>query len=76
LTAGNNNTCIQAILNEISPVMSISANHRRLRYYGHVINLSAKAFLFGDDSDAFKLEIENLKKLKLEIRYKRELLAL
>jgi hypothetical protein len=44
--------------------------------YGHIINLVAKAFLFGDDPDAFKLEIENAEKLKLEIRYKRELLAL
>jgi hypothetical protein len=52
------------------------ANHRQLYYYGHVINLSTKAFLFGNDSDAFELEIENLEKLKLKIRHERELLAL
>ena len=72
--AGNNDTCIEAILKEISP--SSTANQRRLRCYGHVINLAAKAFLFGDDLDAFELEINTLEKLKLEIRYERELLAL
>ncbi len=71
--AGNNDTCVQAILDEIAPFSS--AAHRRLRCYGHVINLAAKAFLFGHNPDAFELEIENLEKLKLEIRYERELLA-
>jgi hypothetical protein len=71
--AGNNDTCVQAILNVISPTTQVA--HGRLRCYGYVINLAAKAFLFGDDPDAFELEIENLEKLKLEIRHKRELLA-
>ena len=71
--AGNNDTCVQAILDEIAPFSS--AAHRRLRCYGHVINLAAKAFLFGHNPDAFELEIENLEKLKLEIRHERELLA-
>jgi hypothetical protein len=47
-----------------------------MRYYGYVINLAAKAFLFSNDSDAFKLEIKNAEKLKLEIRYKHKLLTL
>jgi len=71
--AGNNDTCVQAILDVISP--STPAIYRRLRCFGHVINLSAKAFLFGKDPDAFELEIDNLEKLKLEVRYERELLA-
>jgi len=71
--AGNNDTCVQAILDVISP--STPAIYQRLRCFGHVINLSAKAFLFGEDPDAFELEIDNLEKLKLEVRYKRELLA-
>jgi hypothetical protein len=54
--AGNNDTCIEAILRSISP--STPAIHRRLRCHGHVINLSAKAFLFGHDPDAFELEID------------------
>jgi hypothetical protein len=41
-----------------------------MRYYSHVINLVTKAFLFSDDSIAFKLKIKNAEKLKLEIRYK------
>jgi len=70
---GKNDTCDQAILDEISPFSSVA--HRQLRCYGHVINLAAKAFLFGHNPDAFELEIENLEKLKLEIRHERELLT-
>jgi hypothetical protein len=47
-----------------------------MRCYGYIINLIVKAFLFGDNLDIFKLEIENFKKLKLEICYKHELLTL
>jgi hypothetical protein len=47
-----------------------------MRCYSHIINLTAKAFLFGDNPDAFELKIENFKKLKLEIRHERELLVL
>jgi len=57
----------------ISP--STPVIHQRLRCFGHIINLSAKTSLFSEDPDAFKLEIDNLEKLKLEVRYKRELLA-
>jgi hypothetical protein len=41
-----------------------------MRCYGYVINLAAKAFLFSDNSIAFKLKIKNVEKLKLEIYYK------
>jgi hypothetical protein len=71
--AGNNDTCVQAILDEISSFTSM--DHRRLRYSGHIINLAVKAFLFGNNPDAFEPEIENLEKLKLEIRHEHELLA-
>ena len=70
----NNDICIKAILKEI--LLSSIANQRRLRYYGHVINFVVKAFLFDNDPDAFELEINTLKKLKLEIRHERELLTL
>ncbi len=30
----------------------------RLRYFGYVFNLAAKAFLFGNNADAFEVEIE------------------
>ena len=68
---GNND---KVILTEISP--SSTANQRRLCCYEHVISLAAKVFLFGDDPDAFELEINTLEKLKLEIRHERELLIL
>jgi hypothetical protein len=71
---GNNNTCICMILNAISPNSDLS--HRRMRCYGHIINLAAKAFLFDDDPVAFELKIENAEKLKLEICHEQELLAL
>ena len=40
---------------------------RRVRYLGHIINLAAKAFLFGKEADAFKEESQSKKQLdKLE----------
>jgi hypothetical protein len=72
--ARNNDTCTQAILKAISP--NADPAHRRLRCYGHIVNLAAKAFLFSDEPDAFELKIDNLEKLKLEVRHERELLAL
>jgi hypothetical protein len=72
--AGNNDTYVAAIFNEISPFTE--PVHHRLRCHGHIINLAAKAFLFGDDPDAFELEIDNLRQIKLEAKHERELLAL
>ena len=72
--AGNNDTCVESVLAQISPYSS--ATHRRVRCCGHIINLVARAFLFGQDPDAFELRIENLEKLKLEIRHEKELLDL
>jgi hypothetical protein len=72
--AGNNDTCVRAVLRIIAP--SASATQRRLRCYGHIINLAAKAFLFGKDPDAFEVEVDNLKKLELEVRHEEELLIL
>ena len=34
---------------------------RRLRCLGHVINLAAKAFLYGKDFDAFEKDVENVR---------------
>ena len=65
---------IYIILNAISPDLDLA--YYRLRYYGHIINLVAKAFLFSDNPVAFKLKIENTEKLNLKIRHKQELLTL
>ena len=70
----NNDIYIRVVLKDISSSTSII--HWRLRCYGHVINLSVKVFLFGNDPDAFEFKINNLEKFKLEIRYERELLTL
>lgn len=34
---------------------------RQLRYLRHIINLAAKAFLFGQEYDAFKKDIKSIK---------------
>jgi hypothetical protein len=48
-----NDTCIWAILRKLRPNIKDSDN-RRVRYLRHIINLAAKAFLFGKNADAFK----------------------
>ena len=39
---------------------------RRLRCLGHVINLAAKAFLYGKEADVFKKDIESFRE-KLDL---------
>jgi hypothetical protein len=50
---GRNDTCIRAILRKHRPNIK-DLNSRRVRCLGHIINLAAKAFLFGKNTDAFK----------------------
>jgi len=40
---------------------SVQRSARRLRCLGHVINLAAKAFLYGKDFDAFEKDVENVR---------------
>jgi hypothetical protein len=55
--AESNDTCLESLLREIDPNISDSdINERRLRCWGHILNLVAKAFLFGTNADAFELE--------------------
>jgi hypothetical protein len=70
--ATNNDTCVEAILSDLLPQTNFK--YRRMRCIGHVVNLAAKSFLFGQDPDAFELTVDNLATLKLEERHKRELL--
>jgi hypothetical protein len=44
------------------------AEGRRLRCLGHIINLSAKAFLFGTEDGSFDFEISDVGKMKPEVR--------
>ena len=65
--ASTNDTAIRAILNQLRPDIEES-DSRRVRCFGHIINLAAKAFLFGKDADAFEEESQVKKELtKLEL---------
>jgi len=58
----NNDTAIQFVLEHFFPYMPEKRRlARRLRCLGHVINLAAKAFLFGQEYDAFEKDIESVK---------------
>jgi len=65
--ARNNDTamrCIQSyIQNSGNPFDPLA---RRLRCFGHVINLVVKAFLWGDDLKAFEIEVSNYQTLEKE----------
>lgn len=57
--ADSNDTCLEHLIREIFPgATEDDVDERRLRCWGHVLNLVAKAFLFGTDADAFELEDE------------------
>jgi hypothetical protein len=60
--ASNNNTAIQFVLEHFYPSMPEKRRlARRLRCLGHVINLAAKAFLYGQEYNAFEKDIESVK---------------
>lgn len=54
--ASNNATCLQFLGEEFN----FSAPERHVRCAGHVLNLVAKAILFGSDVDAFESELQDL----------------
>jgi hypothetical protein len=62
-----NDTAIRVILGQLRPDIK-EPDSRRVRCLGHIINLAAKAFLFGKDADAFEEESRTKKVLiKLEL---------
>ena len=71
--ATNNDVAIDIVLLHFFPQMQKETRRaRRLRCLGHVINLAAKAFLYGEDSASFEQDMEGhrgssdqLKELKL-----------
>ncbi len=64
--ASNNDTTVRAICRQLRPDIK-DPDSRRARCLGHIINLSARAFLFGEDPDAFELTTNDARKLgKLE----------
>jgi hypothetical protein len=58
--ASENSTVIRAILTHLCPEEK-DPNSKRVRCLGHIINLAAKAFLFGKDADAFEEESQTKK---------------
>lgn len=58
--ASENGTAIRAIITHLCPNEK-DPNSRRVRCLGHIINLAAKAFLFGKDADAFEEESQTKK---------------
>ncbi len=53
--ASSNDTCITEIINLIRP--DLDAKERRLRCIGHIINLVAKTFIFGNKSESFEADV-------------------
>src|SRR5207248_11466832 len=58
--ASENGTAIRAIIAHLCPNEK-DPNSRRVRCLGHIINLAAKAFLFGQDAEAFDEESQTKK---------------
>ncbi|KAF4491061.1 Pyruvate decarboxylase [Colletotrichum fructicola Nara gc5] len=55
--ATNNDTCLRAFYRSISPEMTdADVKARRMRCYGHILNLAARAFLFGADKEVLEAE--------------------
>jgi hypothetical protein len=48
----SNDTCVREVLKNLRP--DLDEKQHRLRCFGHVINLAAKAFLFGKEPEAYE----------------------
>ncbi|KAF4332993.1 ribonuclease H [Fusarium beomiforme] len=52
-----NDTCLYYMYQRLDPSMRpVDIKARRMRCYGHTLNLVARAFLFGKDAESFELE--------------------
>jgi hypothetical protein len=55
--AESNDTCFRSYLRtSLSDIGDEVIKARKIRYFGHVVNLAAKAFLFGKNADAYEIE--------------------
>ncbi|RKK91315.1 hypothetical protein BFJ70_g17814, partial [Fusarium oxysporum] len=52
--ASNNDTAME----EIGKALGFEGKTRRLRFFGHILNLAVKALLFGHNSEAFEDDIQ------------------
>lgn len=62
----SNDTCVDQILRELRPDLNIK--ERRLQCIGNIVNLTAKAFLFGKDVEGFQMEAVVARNARLEQR--------
>jgi hypothetical protein len=64
---GSNDTCVHHILISLLPDLTkIQRIQRRLRYFGHILNLACGSYLYGHDPDSFEIKIIVLKSLTRE----------
>ncbi|KAK4150430.1 ribonuclease H-like domain-containing protein [Chaetomidium leptoderma] len=55
--ASNNDACGEELFRQILPLFSVEdATDRRIRCYGHILNLVGRAFLYGEDFESFEQE--------------------
>lgn len=55
----SNDTCLQSLFPRFMPqIDDKGVKARRIRCFGHVLNLVAKAFLFGEESDGFEIQFD------------------
>jgi hypothetical protein len=55
--ASSNDTCLLNFYGDLDAEMSlVDIRARRMRCYGHILNLVARAFLYGEDFEAFEAE--------------------
>ena len=64
----NNDTASVEIYQQLGKPISFGKSHR-LQCFGHILNLTVKAFLFGQDTDAFEVEILTAYSLEVENNY-------
>ena len=53
----SNDICVYKILAKLQP--NLYLEKRRLYCFGHIVNLTTKAFLFGKDPEAFEAEADS-----------------
>lgn len=59
--ASNNDTYTDFFFRSLDPsFISSDATDRRMRCYGHILNLVGRAFLYGGDSETFEQESQRL----------------
>ena len=63
--ATTNDTCLASLYPRLKTALSpFDIRHRRMRCYGHILNLVAKAFLFRTIANAFVMDADRLEQLE------------